>query len=37
VIYSRSVYGHSDLGVNLARVRAWLAAVDDAIPTSTER
>jgi len=37
VIYSRSVYGHSDLGVNLARVRAWLAAVNDAIPPSTER
>lgn len=37
VIYSRSVYGHSDLGVNLARVRAWLASVTDAIPSSTER
>ena len=28
VIYSRSVYGHSDLGVNRKRVDAWLAALD---------
>jgi uncharacterized protein (DUF1499 family) len=27
-IYSRSVYGHSDLGVNKARVRRWLAALN---------
>jgi len=26
-IYSRSVYGHSDLGVNRARISAWLAAL----------
>lgn len=27
-VYSRSLYGHSDLGVNAARVKAWLAEVD---------
>lgn len=27
-IYSRSVYGYSDLGVNRARVRRWLAALN---------
>jgi len=26
-IYSRSHYGHGDLGVNEARIRAWLAAL----------
>ena len=26
-IYSRSHYGHSDLGVNRARIEAWLAAL----------
>jgi uncharacterized protein (DUF1499 family) len=24
-VYSRSVYGHSDLGANKARIEAWLA------------
>jgi uncharacterized protein (DUF1499 family) len=28
VIWSRSVYGHSDLGVNRKRVTAWLEALD---------
>jgi uncharacterized protein (DUF1499 family) len=28
IVYSRSVYGSSDLGVNRARVAAWLAALD---------
>lgn len=28
VIWSRSVYGHSDMGVNNARVVAWLAALE---------
>lgn len=37
VMYSRSVYGRSDLGVNLARVRIWLAALDAAMIHSTER
>ncbi len=27
-IYSRSTYGYSDLGVNKARIEAWLAALD---------
>ncbi len=27
ILYSRSIYGHSDLGVNLKRARAWLAAL----------
>ena len=27
VIYSRSVYGHSDFGANRQRVEAWLAAL----------
>jgi uncharacterized protein (DUF1499 family) len=27
-IYSRSVYGHSDLGVNKARIEGWLAKLD---------
>ena len=31
VIYSRSVYGHSDFGANRKRVDAWLAALDAAI------
>ena len=37
VIYSRSVYGRSDLGVNLARIRTWLAALDAALTHATER
>ena len=37
VIYSRSVYGHSDLGVNLTRIRTWLAAVDASLTHTTER
>ena len=28
ILWSRSVYGHSDFGVNRARVTAWLAALD---------
>lgn len=28
VLYSRSVYGYSDLGVNRQRLQAWLAALD---------
>ena len=27
-VYSRSLYGHSDLGANAARVRAWLGALE---------
>jgi uncharacterized protein (DUF1499 family) len=31
IIWSRSVYGESDLGVNKKRVAAWLAALDAAL------
>ena len=37
VVYSRSVYGHSDLGVNRKRVEAWLAALQTKIPSPSER
>ncbi len=37
IVYSRSVYGHSDLGVNRRRVDAWLAALQAKIPPSSER
>lgn len=37
VIYSRSVYGRSDLGVNLARVRTWLRALDAALARTKEQ
>lgn len=33
-VYSRSVYGRSDLGVNKARTMSWLALVDAAIKPS---
>jgi uncharacterized protein (DUF1499 family) len=31
IIYSRSNYGYSDLGVNRDRVRIWLARIEHAI------
>jgi uncharacterized protein (DUF1499 family) len=31
ILWSRSVYGHSDIGVNRRRVAAWLAALDAAL------
>lgn len=37
IIYSRSVYGHSDLGVNRQRVATWLAALQTKIPSPSER
>jgi uncharacterized protein (DUF1499 family) len=37
IVYSRSVYGHSDLGVNRKRVSAWLAALQKKLPPSSER
>ena len=37
IIYARSVYGRSDLGVNRKRVDAWLAALRSDIPSSSER
>ncbi|HUB50096.1 MAG TPA: DUF1499 domain-containing protein [Acetobacteraceae bacterium] len=37
VLYSRSVYGYSDLGVNRRRVVAWLAALDRTLNPAKER
>jgi len=37
VLYSRSVYGRSDLGVNRARLGAWLAALATLLTPTTER
>lgn len=31
ILWSRSVYGHSDMGVNRRRLAAWLAALDAAL------
>ena len=32
ILWSRSIYGRSDFGVNRARLTAWLAALDVALP-----
>jgi uncharacterized protein (DUF1499 family) len=37
IVYSRSVYGHSDLGVNGRRVETWLAALQSKMTSSSER
>lgn len=37
IVYSRSAYGQSDLGVNRKRVDTWLAALQTKIPPSSER
>lgn len=37
VLYSRSVYGYSDLGVNRNRLQAWLAALNRVLKTPQER
>lgn len=37
IVWSRSVYGRSDLGVNRKRVEAWLAALQTKLPPSSER
>lgn len=37
VLYSRSVYGYSDLGANRRRVQAWLAALERALNPAQER
>jgi uncharacterized protein (DUF1499 family) len=37
IVYSRSVYGRSDLGANRRRVGAWLAALRNKLPPSSER
>jgi uncharacterized protein (DUF1499 family) len=34
ILWSRSVYGRGDFGVNRKRLQAWLAALDAAIPAS---
>lgn len=36
VIWSRSVYGRYDLGVNRTRVAAWVSAIEAALPTREE-
>ena len=37
IVYSRSVYGRSDLGVNRKRIEAWLADLRTKIPLTSER
>ena len=37
IIYSRSVYGRSDFGVNRRRVDTWLAVLKAKIPLPIER
>jgi uncharacterized protein (DUF1499 family) len=37
IMYSRSVYGESDLGVNRKRVESWIAALQTKLPPSSER
>jgi Protein of unknown function (DUF1499) len=37
ILYSRSVYGRSDLGVNRKRLLSWLTALDASLPPSAER
>lgn len=36
ILWSRSVYGYSDLGVNRNRLVAWLAALDAALPANSK-
>jgi uncharacterized protein (DUF1499 family) len=37
ILYSRSIYGRSDFGVNRARVEAWLGALRSKLPPSSEK
>jgi len=37
LLYSRSVYGYGDFGVNRQRLTVWLAALDNAVGPSAER
>jgi uncharacterized protein (DUF1499 family) len=37
IVYSRSVYGQSDFGVNRKRIEAWLTALRTKIPSTSER
>jgi uncharacterized protein (DUF1499 family) len=37
MLYSRSVYGYSDFGVNRRRLGTWLAALQSSMNRSNER
>ena len=37
ILYSRSLYGYGDLGVNRKRVTAWLTTLQADLPSSSER
>ena len=37
VLYSRSVYGYSDLGVNRGRLRHWLGALQTLLTSPDKR
>jgi uncharacterized protein (DUF1499 family) len=37
VLYSRSVYGRSDLGINRKRLEAWLASLQSGLSSPPER
>ena len=37
LLYSRSVYGYSDLGVNRKRVKSWLQTLHAKLPSASER
>jgi uncharacterized protein (DUF1499 family) len=37
ILYSRSVYGHGDLGVNRKRVETWLDGLQTKLPLPSER
>jgi uncharacterized protein (DUF1499 family) len=37
VVYSRSVYGYGDLGVNRKRVATWLAALQSSLSSTSKR
>jgi uncharacterized protein (DUF1499 family) len=37
IMYSRSVYGRSDFGVNHTRVETWLGAIQTKVTSSSER
>ena len=37
ILYSRSVYGESDFGVNRKRVETWLAALRAKLPSPSEK
>lgn len=37
ILYSRSVYGESDLGVNRKRLTAWLDALREKVPPASEK